>query len=375
MRLVTAVLVSLSGLLLSSALLAGQQFQPAVNYTVGPYAGTAVGGIPVDVNNDGNLDLVVVNEVNSKVCSVLLGNGDGTFQPALTFHTGGRPIDVAAGDFNLDGNQDLAIADFPPGAGVGTLELFLGNGDGTFTRSASYQLGLGTRRIVASDFNGDGKLDVAVTDTMRGNVLVFFGNGDGTLQPATGYTVPGGAYGILAGDLNGDGHPDLVITNNKKSIFIFLNQDNGSFLSVASYQAGEYTTFGTIADLNHDGKADLAFTSGSTNEVTIFLGNGDGTFTTGNSYSTSPAGTGPSLVVAADFNLDGNLDLVVEDYGSDAALFYGNGDGTFQSAVPVNVLGYQAGLAAADFDKNGAPDLAVLTGASTPVESILLNTQ
>jgi hypothetical protein len=185
-------------------------FKPAVAYgpVVNPYY-VAVG----DFNGDGNLDLAVANAGNSSGAgagvSVLLGNGDGTFQRSVTYDAGGDCFLVAVGDFNGDGKPDLAVM-FD---GV-----LLGNGDGTFQAAIPFPPGYYTPPLAMGDFNGDGKLDLVVADSnASGSVDVLLGNGDGTFQTAVNYG-PGtdtrfDAY-VAVGDFNGDGKPDLVLGNS-----------------------------------------------------------------------------------------------------------------------------------------------------------------
>src|SRR5262249_34469530 len=146
--------------------------------------------------------------------SVLLGNGDGTFKPALTVPNGTSPYGVAMGDFNGDGKLDLVTLN----TNAFTLGVLLGNGDGTFQAPATYPVEKIPRAVTVADLNGDGKLDIiaassGTADLYQGSVSVLLGNGDGTFQPAVTY--PTGKYtvSVAVGDFNGDGIPDLVTAN------------------------------------------------------------------------------------------------------------------------------------------------------------------
>lgn len=225
--------------------------------------GMPLSGIqPADFNADGNLDLAITNEF-SGVSPVSLGYGEGAFTAVGTLYTGIFPIGVAVGDFNADGKLDAIVASGGtaeyPGSGV---TVSLGNGDGKFTLGSAIPLGKDLSAIVAADFNGDGKLDFAVTDYDANVVLILLGNGDGTFGPPitirTGY------------------QPDAII----------------------------------CGDFNDDGKLDLAIANYGDDTVTLLLGNGDGTFTpaSGSPYA---VGHGPVAIAAADFNGDGKLDLAV----------------------------------------------------------------
>jgi len=277
-------------------------FQPAVNYAVGsnPYA-IAVG----DLNQDGNLDLVVANN-GSYFVSILLGNGDGTFQPAVNYSVPSCcPTLVALGDFNGDGKLDLSVSIGNPGAlGPGTVSIFLGNGDGTFQAAMNYIAGSDPYAVAVGDFNGDGKLDLVVTDVFGNDVGVLLGNGDGTFQPALDFGVGGSPLSVVVGDFNGDGILDLAVaSNDDRDVSVLLGNGNGA----VNYGTG-LSPWGLVAgDFNGDGKLDLALPAFQQN-VGILLGNGDGTFQPV-MYSGTGSGGGP--LAAGDFNGQGRLDLAV----------------------------------------------------------------
>jgi hypothetical protein len=211
-------------------------FQPAVAYSTG---GEQTNSVAIgDVNGDGIPDLIVANFQQSQSAegevAVLLGNGDGTFQPAVTYDAGGEySYSVALGDLRGDGILDVVVANSVPG---GAVDVLLGNGDGTFQPAVPY-LGHGltpggaSGSLAIGDVNGDGILDLAVVEFCpkfhdevcvgTGQVNVMLGNGDGTFQKTVVYS-SGGYYGsaIAIADVNGDGRPDLLVSNE------FLNQDN-----------------------------------------------------------------------------------------------------------------------------------------------------
>src|SRR5262245_13311244 len=186
-------------------------FLPPVSYPVGQYTSVPV---VAELNGDGHGDVAVTLYYEGKV-AVLLGNGDGTLQAPVTFSTGPYPVGLRVADLNLDGKPDLVTANFGDYEGT-TVSVLLGNGDGTFQSQKQFATGLGPYQVAVGDLNGDAKPDLAVTNLADGpsTASVLLGNGDGTFQPAVTYFVGGSPIGVEVGDLDGDGIGDLTIDSN-----------------------------------------------------------------------------------------------------------------------------------------------------------------
>jgi hypothetical protein len=350
----------------------GGQLKRATYYPAGqrPYRVVAA-----ELTKSGSVDLAVADWASDQLI-ILLGNGDGTFQKPLKLPVPG-PISLAAGDFNEDGNLDLVVVE-DVGTGDGTVALFLGDGKGGFKLSASYLLGPVSVSVAVADFNGDGHLDVAVTNkgfTGPRNVMTFFGDGHGKLQGRETYKMDGAPFGIAAGDLNGDHHPDLAVTNISGYVSVLVNDGTGHFGKPVSYNAGGGEVVDVkIADLRHDGRNDLVIANASLSAVGVLLNKGDGAFGEVRLY---PTHCDVEAVAVADLNLDGKLDVAVAANIDNSAFMYGKGDGSFGKPIPIkDAIGPNGGfsIAAGNFTPGKAPSLAIPIQDSGKV-AILLNTQ
>ena len=361
-------------------------------------AGYSVQSIAVgDVNGDGIPDVVVANYCQSSSncanggVSVLIRNGDGTYQAPVSYSSGGlNAFSVALGDFNGDGKLDIAVANYYADTSQtsSNVSVLLNNGDGTFQAPASSAVaGISIPVVAVGDFNGDGKLDLVVStqcqsnsNCSNGGVNVLLGNGNGTLSPAQSY--PSGglyAYSVAVTDFNGDGKPDLAVVNEcatsgcgNGGVGVLLNNGDGTFQVPSTLVTGGQSSFaGIVGDFNGDGKADIAVTNecdtnGNCNSssVSVFLGNGDGTFSA--SVNTQTATNSSRFLEAGDLNGDGKLDLVTASSMNGTLQFlFGNGDGTFQVSTQPPSSGNTNVVAVADVNADGKLDILAAVSCLT----------
>ncbi len=358
-------------------------FLPAVNYNSGGWFPVSVA--IADLNGDGKPDVVVANYCKSSCADiaegglgVLLGNGDGTFQQAVTYDSGGTTaVSVAVADLNGDGKPDLVVVNYSSN----TVGVLMGNGDGTFQPVVTYGTGGGEPSWVAvADLNGDGKPDLVVANVIgSGQMGVLLGNGDGTFQPALTYG-SFGYYSVAVGDLNGDGKLDLVGAHSftAGSVGVLLGNGDGTFQNEVTYDSGgSFPRSAAIADVSGDGKLDLLVVNRRSFDVGVLLGNGDGTFQAAVSYASGAQYV--DSVAVADLDGDGEPDLVLANENFSVGVLLGNGDGTFQPATTFSTASYSLGsVAAADVNGDGRPDLVVVnqctfTCESAGLVSVLLN--
>jgi hypothetical protein len=324
-----------------------------------------VGVVSTDLNSDDKLDLITVNNVGSNV-SVLLGNGDGTFQAAVNYPVLPTPTAIVTGDFDGDARVDVAVFNVGSTSSP-SVSILLGNGDGTLQPPIRTQIlgALSSAEFVAGDFNHDGKLDLAVAamgpQIGLFSVALLQGKGDGTFNAPVYMGLSVQPQSIQSADFNGDGKLDLLVTSfATTTVAVLLGNGDGTFQPPlnSSPVMADFSSIGSaaIADFNHDGRLDVVF-CGSSSEIWELPGNGDGTFQ--NAVETVvPLPLQATRLAVADLNSDGNPDLVVVDLNGTIQAFTGNGDGTFspgESFVP----SYLGATAVGDFNNDGVSDLAL----------------
>ncbi len=341
-------------------------FQPAaVSPRVGSDPQSVVAG---DFNGDGRQDLAAANYRSDNI-SMLFGNGDGTFQTASSLIAGNGPLQVVAGDFNGDGRRDLAAINY---SGY-SISLFLGAGAGSFQPAGAFRCGPRPQGLGAGDFNGDGRDDLVTANDGTTTVSVITGRAGGTLQVARSFSVNAGRAAV--GDFNRDGRQDFALVNST-SVMTLIGNGDGTFRTARTVGAGSDIEAIAAGDFNGDGRPDLVIANGAgatanlRNTISILLGNGDGTFQPPNNFSTGPAGSDPKSIVVGSFNGDGHQDIAVcNEDSSTVSVFLGNGNGTFQPGANLPVNGRPLAIAIGDFNGDGRRD--IVTSNSNATISVL----
>jgi hypothetical protein len=373
---------------LSSQSTAVFKFATEVPYNSGAYGATSVA--IADLNGDGIPDIVMTNQcVSASDCTtgavdVLLSNGNGTFQAAVTYSSGGSdPASIAVADVNKDGILDLVIGECSSENSdnvclqSGLVAVLLGNGNGSFQSAVTYASGsYETSSVAVADVNGDGIPDIVASNfcpsCSTANIGILFGNGDGTFQGAVTYSSGGAnSTSVAVADVNGDGIPDLLVANQCSSftyecignsvVGVLLGSGDGKFENPVAYSTGEtWAASLAVSDVNGDGFPDLVVAD--LEYVSVLLGEGNGTFRPAVNYSAS--GTFDQSVKIADMNGDGIPDLVVSDNGPDKTIsvLAGNGDGTFQTPIKFGTYDFRGtgiSVAVADLNKDGRNDIVI----------------
>ena len=324
-------LVLLLGLLCLSAMAACSKQDPYVppdlfyyfaSYKVGRNPTTVT---PVDINQDGITDLVTTN-MSSNTLSTLIGNGDGTFQDQVQLHVCQEPRSLATGAFNQDPYPDIVLAC----SGGDQIAVLFGRADGKFVEGPQYPVHRSPIAIATDDLNGDHIADLVVA-LRNDKVKVFLGLGNGEFRQGAQYEYGDTPTSVALSDLNNDGKVDLVVTNGgpmSNAVSIWMGNGDGTFRQPTDYRSGKRPLGVSFGDFNNDGIRDLLVINGERDSFSTFLGKGNGTFHAGHD---SGADAGPNFGLARDFNGDHRTDVaIVNIQSSDLSILFGKGDGTFE---------------------------------------------
>lgn len=335
---------------------AGSSFGVARQFIVSGRARSFAVG---DFNGDGKVDVAFAAEgsdVFSNI-SIYLGDGGGYLEHVVNAPIAGSLGEIAVGDFNKDGKQDLAVSG-PAANGENGVAILLGNGDATFHAPNNFAAASGARAMAIADFNGDGHQDIATANNFANNVAVLLGDGAGAFAAPVKYTVGAGPIAIVSSDFNDDGKPDLAVANQNNSfISLLTNNGAGGFNTAVNVDARFNCSSVAAGDFNGDGKTDLVV--GQLTNIAVLIGDGRGGFGAPKSFGNRTA----SSIVVRDFSGDGKLDLALANNNTtfpSVALLIGNGAGEFGAATNLGAGKLPYVLATADFNQDSRDDLAVL---------------
>ncbi|MGE3817822.1 MAG: FG-GAP-like repeat-containing protein [Isosphaeraceae bacterium] len=384
--------------------LAGNVLTPTINPTF-VNAGTFPSGVNVDrvavgdLNGDGRPDVVTANlggatvQTDLQGIGVLLSNADGSLGEVRLLDTNFNVNSVALADVNRDGRLDVIAANSGKFSGESshTVDVFLGNGNGTFQTRRTNAIGLRMKSVMAADVNGDGKVDILGVTANENAIKVLLGNGDGSFQPYRSFTAGPVTVGFTVADVNRDGRLDVIVANQASSFIpaagvlsdfaalsgtvgVMLGNGDGTFRQQTTYaNASNYPSAVATADLNRDGNPDIVVAI--RDQIGVLLGNGDGTFQAQVNYA---GNSGLQLAVTtADMNGDGKVDVIVTGENNSVKLLKGNGDGTLQAPEAIDTGANATHVAVAPMFGGGIPVLvvarsAVETPGSIPLGAVTL---
>jgi type II secretory pathway component GspD/PulD (secretin) len=388
----------------ASSAITGSAINPITNYPVGNKPVSLVTADFHDSISTSNTDIAVLNQADDTI-SILSGNGDGTFdaQTIVGLPVGFSPTAIATAQFTNSGHKDLVVTLINMTTGAGEVVVLLGNGDGTFTQAPHSPIAVGKSpvAIVAADFNADGNQDLAVANQVDDTVSILLSNADGTFTPATPPLIQLAAgftpTALVAGNFTNSGHMDLVVTekpnvaNDAGFVQVFLGNGDGTLSQAldSPYLVGNTPVFVTTGDFNGDGILDLAVansgapstaTGGATvtgNSVSILLGNpdpnqtteGNGTFANQTFF---PAGNEPTSIAVADYNGDGAADLAVADEADNAVTVLINSPNNTFTILPELPVGTAPiSIVSADFNGDSLPDIVTADDGAAEVTVVL----
>lgn len=281
----------------------------------------------------------------------------GSFAARVDYPVGMLPYAATVSDFNGDGKPDLATGNY----NSGSVSVLLGVGNGTFSAATHHATGSGSEGVVAADFNGDGKNDMAVANLLSSTVSILLGDGVGGFAAAVNYGVGMNPHTVVAADFNSDGKLDLASADGSQgSVSMLIGTGTGSFLPAVQLPTGCGNPRDLVAaDFDGNGKIDVALTCQAATSIVVMLGNGSGGF---GAPAAFVVGTEPFGIATGKFDAGSTVDLAVAVIGSDkVAILLGNGSGGFSPAADLTSM-YRARAAKAfDVDGDGKQDLVSVT--------------
>jgi hypothetical protein len=310
-----------------------------------------------DLNGDGVTDLLVINGLSDDV-SVLLGVGGGDFEPAVHYPAGERPVSLVTGDLDANGAPDIVVA----AKDGDEVPVLLGLGDGTFVSVGAYPVPEAPSALALGDLNGDGILDLVVASGAQFRLVVMFGNGAGGFGPHSWHDLDAEPRLVSLGDLDGDGDLDVVVATASLSlsdVSVLLGNGDGTLSSAQTYAIGS-SSHGhqlVLEDLNGDGVLDAAMPSTGEYAVSILFGVGDGSF---QPLVLVPVPGPVHEIAAGDLTADGVTDMVVSAlFAEKIWILVGSGDGTFDVQEAASTGGLPQGMQVCDVDGDAKSDLVL----------------
>jgi hypothetical protein len=322
-----------------------------------------------NMNNDTHLDIVVANYGTNNI-GFLYGYGNGTFESQITLDTGSNshPSCIAIADFDGDTQLDIAVTNY----GTKSVDILLGNGEGTYVSQINYGTGFVSAPfvIVNGNLNNDRRSEIVAAYDDYDNVDILVAHDTGSFTDQMMYLTGPSPIFVAVADLNNDGQLDFVVVNsNNNSVSVFLGYGSGSFSNEIRYLTGSDPQFLAVADFNNDKRLDIVVSNEGSDDVSILLGYGNGSFANQTKYST---GTSPRSVAAGDFNNDTQLDIVVANNGNDSvSIGLGYDNGSFANQTKFSTGASPLSVAVGDFNNDTQLDIVVANNGNDSVSVLL----